>query len=181
MADFVILSQVSMNKLLLSIGTSVLLLLGIISPAFAQDTKMHPSGDATGLARSCEARESAIKNRSTHLTELAANVEIKFDKIAMSTETFYTDKVVPSGKTLSNYQDLVNDISAKKALVTTALNKAQADASSFSCASGTPKAQMTQFRLDMQNTKNALKDYRTSIRNLIVAVRSLRPSMTPKP
>lgn len=82
-------------------------------------------------------------------------------------------KVVPSGKTIANYDSLVADIQAKKSAVQTALSIAQNDANSFSCTGDDPKGQLTQFRKDMQAVKKALKEYRTSIKNLIVAVRSV--------
>lgn len=128
--------------------------------------------DATKL-KSCQAREEGIKQRSSQLIRLVTNMEEKFDKIAQRVKDYYTSKVVPSGKTVSNYAILVSDIQTKKAAVSTALTKAQNDATAFSCTSDDPKAQMTQFRVDMQAVKEALKDYRTSIKNLIVAVHSV--------
>ena len=123
--------------------------------------------------KSCQAKEATIKQRSDQLTKTAENMLEKFDNIATRVEKYYSDKVVPSGKTVSNYDALVADIAAKKVLVQTALTKAQTDALAFSCTSDNPKGQLTQFREDMQAVKKALKDYRTSIKNLIVAVRSL--------
>lgn len=126
-----------------------------------------------GMLRACQARESAVKNRMNHLVELATNMMNKFDKHAQRVEKYYTDKVLPTGKTVSNYDSLVSDISTKKIAVQNALTKAQNDINGFNCASGDPKALMTQFRQDMQATKKALKDFRTSIKNLIVAVHSV--------
>lgn len=123
--------------------------------------------------KACQAKEDAIKKRSDQLTKMANNMLDKFDKIAARVEKYYTDTVVPSGKTVSNYDALVADITAKKTAVQTALTKAQTDTLAFSCTSDNPKGQLTQFREDMQAVKKALKDYRTSIKNLIVAVRSV--------
>ncbi len=137
----------------------------------------HPNSsitrDTDGRLRACQAHEDAIKRRLTHLTNLVTNMETKFDAIATRVENYYTNKVVPRGKTVANYNTLVSDIQTQKTNVQTALKKAQTDANSFSCTSGSPKAQLTQFREDMQAVKEALKDYRTSIKNLIVAVHSV--------
>ncbi len=95
----------------------------------------------------------------------------KFDAIAKRVEDYYISKVVPSGKTVTNYDSLVSEIQNKKQATQTALGKAQTDANSFSCSGNDPKGQLTQFRTDMQTVKSALKDYRTAIKNLIVAVR----------
>lgn len=140
--------------------------------SIAQQTGEQPTS-ASGKLRSCQVREAAIKRRMEHLVRLATNMENTFDRHAQGVENFYTTKVVPSGKTVTNYSALVSDIAVKKAAVQTALSKAQTDVASFSCASGTPKSQMTQFRMDMRVVKRALKEYRASIKNLIVAVHSV--------
>lgn len=149
-------------------------------PGFRLGVVNKPATSEAKL-RACQARESAIKKRMESLIKLVANMESKFDSIATRVQTFYTTKVVPSGKTLPNYDDLVLDIATKKTAVTNALNKAQTDVNSFNCTTGDPKAIFNQFRLDMQDVKKALKDYRTSIRNLIVAVHSLGGGESPSP
>ena len=138
--------------------------------------------------KACQARESAIKKRSERLGQLANTMEEKFDAIAQRVEEYYTTKVVPSGKTVANYDSLVADIQTKKGSVQTVLSKTQANASSFSCTNDDPKGQMTQFKNDMRSVIKSLQDYRTSIKNLIVAVRSVTgttertyPSTSPKP
>ena len=78
-----------------------------------------------------------------------------------------------SGKTVSNYDALLADIQTKKSAVSTALQKGKDDFKSFSCTGDNPKGALTQFREDMQLVKQGLKDYRTSIKNLIVAVHSV--------
>lgn len=127
----------------------------------------------TGILRACQARESAIKTRMTHLTKFAENMMNKFDKHVTRVEKYYTEKVVPSGKTVTKYDSLVSDINSKKVVVQAALTKAQNDVSGFNCAAGNPKGAMTQFRQDMQTVKKALKDFRTSTKNLIVAVHTV--------
>lgn len=121
------------------------------------------------LLRSCQAREASIKKRMAQLTRLATNMETKFSSISVRVQDYYTS----SGKTLSNYDDLVADIQAKKDAVDSAIGTAKTNSDAFSCVSLDPKSQVNQFRLDMQAVKDALKEYRTSIKNLIVAVRSL--------
>ncbi len=132
-----------------------------------------------GQLRSCQARETAIKNRMQSLVDLVTNIEEKFSAIGKRVEDFYSTKVVPNGKTVSNYNTLVADIQTKKTAVDTSLASTKTDVSNFSCTNGDPKALYTLFRTNMQKVKQALKDYRTSIKNLIVAVHSVSP--TPKP
>jgi len=123
--------------------------------------------------RACQAREKGIKNRSTGLADLAKNMQDKFDVITRRVQDYYTNTVVPSGKTVTNYDALVSDISTKKTAVQAALVKAQNDVNGFACTSDNPKDTMMKFKDDMQAVKQALKDYRTSIKNLIVAVHSV--------
>lgn len=125
-----------------------------------------------GNLSSCMARESAIKNRMVHLVNLTTNMETVFDSIAARVENYYIDKVKSEGKTVSNYDSLVAAIATQKAEIAMAVANAQTDADSFSCAN-TPSSQALKFMQDMQSVKEALKKYRTSINNLIVAVRSV--------
>lgn len=130
----------------------------------------------TGQMTACQAKESALKKRMEQLTQLATTMQEKFSTISMRVEQYYSAKVLPGGKTVNNYSELVADIQAKKAAVHSAVTTAQTDTTNFTCNTG-PKEQLTQFRYDMQAVKTALKNYRTSIKNLIVAVRSVTGAM----
>lgn len=121
----------------------------------------------------CQNKKAAIDKRNNQLLRTANNMLTKFSQIADRVENYYTNKVVPGGKTVSNYDSLVAEITSKKSSVQTALNKAKNDFSAFSCTSDDPKGQITQFRVDMQSVKSSLKEYRTAIKNLIVAIRSV--------
>lgn len=142
--------------------------------AASQEGKQRAQNRLTDVKlRACQAKEDVIQKRADHLTQLATSMEGNFDKHAQRVEEYYTSKVVPSGKTVPNYDSLVADIQAKKTAVAAALSAAQSDANSFSCVGNDPKGQLTQFRQDMQTVKIALKEYRTSIKNLIVTIRSV--------
>jgi hypothetical protein len=121
----------------------------------------------------CQAKENVIKNRSTSLNGLVENMLEKFDAIALRVENYYTNTVIPSGKTVANYDVLLADIQTKKAAVQTALTKAKDDFKTFSCTGNDPKGALEQYRKDMQAVKQAMADYRTSIKNLIVAIHSV--------
>ena len=82
--------------------------------------------------KACQAREGAITKRMTHLIELVTTMEGKFDAIVQRGEEYYTSKVVPSGKTVTNHDTLVADIQTKKTAVATALTTAQANSTNFS-------------------------------------------------
>jgi hypothetical protein len=181
-------SQLTVLVFLFVLVTGSVLAAGKPSDAGAQAATGQAQTNLTeAKLRVCKARENAIKTRSSHLTQLTTTMETKFDAIAARVENYYTSKVIPSGKTVANYDALVADIQTKKAAVATALSAAQTDANNFSCAEVSPKEQLAKFRVDMQTVKSALKNYRTSIKNLIVAVHSVtgtdnkevKPSVSP--
>lgn len=149
----------------------------------------------SGTQRACEARQSAVTKRMTQLLRLSTNMLAVFQSHADRVQNYYLTKVLPAGLVVSNYDALVADIAAKKALVQTALAKAQADVGSFSCTDGVARTYLNSFRVNMQAVKTALKNFRTSVKNLTVAVsraaegleesedenESPKPTVTPSP
>jgi len=123
--------------------------------------------------RICQTKEARIRTRTKTIANLAENIFTKFNRIANQVENYYTNIVVPSGKKVSNYDELVAEIAAKKAIVQKDLAEANTDAEAFSCNSDNPKGQLIQIRTQMQTVKKHLKEYRTAIKNLIVAIRSV--------
>ena len=169
----------------LSIRQSIFILLVVLigAPVSAAPTST-PSTATTAKAKAttrladakltaCQSREAAIQKRSEQLVKLATNMQDTFTSIASRVKEYYTTKVIPSGETVDNYDDLLATIASKQEAVATALAKTQSDAMAFSCTSDDPKGQLTQYRTNMQTVKSALKEYRTSIKDLIVAIRSL--------
>jgi hypothetical protein len=123
--------------------------------------------------RVCQRMETAIQKRSARTADRAANMEKVFDSIAARVEAYYTNKLVPQGKTVANYDSLVGNIETKKAAVVVAVSTAQTYAASFNCSGEDPKGQIRAFRGDIQTVIKALKEYRTAVKNLIVALRSV--------
>lgn len=154
------------------------ILFSIIYLIFVPHTFAQTVGETNAKLKACQAKEGVIKNRLDSLTRLVENQETKFSSIAARVENHYTTKLVPKGEVLSNYLVLLADIMAKKTAVDQDLATAKTDAANFSCTNS-PKVQLNTFRTDMQTVKSALKAYRTSIRNLIVALMTLKSSPTP--
>ena len=176
----------------LSIALSVLLIpaSGMFASAYAAKPTNLPSRPAVsptvtegkltgGHLHACLAHENAIKNRSENMVNMGQNMETKFNNIALRVEQYYTDKALPNGEVVSNYSQLLTDIQAKKSAVDTDLTLGQTDATNFSCSSTDPKTQLTKFRTDMQTLIQGLKDYRTSIKNLIVAISTVSGAEAP--
>lgn len=122
-------------KTKLALASSLLALLLLAGPAIAHGAPSPFPSPRSGLSetrlRSCEARQDAVKTRMNSLVRLATNMETKFDSIAQRVKDFYTNTLVPSGKTLPNYDALVADIQAKKDVVTQDLADAQAKVDAF--------------------------------------------------
>lgn len=123
--------------------------------------------------QACKGIERALSNRSSHVASLAAQMVKTFSSIARGVENYYLNKAVPNGASLPNYDALVADITTKQNALTPLVDAAQQNAAGFSCTNNNPGAQMTQFRSDMQAVLQGLKDYKISVKNLIVAVRTL--------
>ncbi len=168
------------KSFLVFLGLFILLL--VLAPCvLAVSGKPKVTGKPVGVGntrvevklRACRAKENSIKKRMSQLEKLATKMLEKFSEIQGRVEKYYTEKVLPSGKTVTNYGALITETQTKKATVQAAIAKAKTNTAGFSCADDDPKEQMKQFREGMREVKSALKDYRTAIRNLIVAVRSL--------
>lgn len=162
--------------------TLFLITLSLASPTqtFAKNQAMNsrePRED--GRIRSCAAREKTLTTRMARLTNLATNMMTKFDGHVERIEKHYTTKILPKGAELSNYESLLANIKDKKAAVQVALAESQANTDAFKCESDDPKAQLQQFRSNMQTVKQALHQYRTSIKDLIVAINSIKVISTP--
>ena len=120
----------------------------------------------------CERVEAKITKRSEQLVNRANRMTDRFDKIAERVKEYYTEKLIPPGATIDNYDALVADVTAKGAAVDEALANAGSSIDEFDCNGDTPKGILALFRGDMRSVIAALKDHRTAVVNLIVAVRT---------
>lgn len=118
----------------------------------------------------CQNREKEITSKMTTLTTRGTDHLGVFTKIADRVEAFYTSK----GKTVANYDSLVADVNAKKAAAETAIANAKASGTTFSCTDPNPSMAAQQFKDSHAAVVKALQDYRTAIKNLIVAVKSVQ-------
>lgn len=123
--------------------------------------------------RICEARSKNISMRFNKLISMGNKSheaqEMRIEKV----DNYYNERLVPEGFSLDNYDDLKSDIDTKKANVKALLEKLQTNGQSFTCDSEDPKGQADTFRDDMKALISANKDYKTSVRTFVVAVRDL--------
>lgn len=119
--------------------------------------------------KQCQARETKIDNSIGRIRDRGQKQLDLFTTIATRTETFYAK----SGKTLSNYSALVSAVNSQKALAQKAVNNLSSQKLTFSCNGANPKAVGQAFKSALQTQNQALKDYRTAVKNLIVGVKSV--------
>lgn len=129
---------------------------------------------AAAKLKSCQHREKAINNIMTRISDRGQKQLTLFGTIATRTETFYTTK----GKTLSNYDALVADVNAKATAAQTVVSSTSTAGSGFTCDGTDPKAFVGAFKTSLKAEITALKDYRTSVKNLIVGVKSVQGTTT---
>ena len=120
----------------------------------------------------CENRSEKIKNRSERLANRAEKQLKNFTSIAERVDKFYLNRLVPKGVTVSNYDSLKADIEARKQEVKNAIEAAKAAVTGFDCSGDNPKGQLGTYRVEMKDAIAALKDFRISIKNFIVAIRT---------
>ncbi len=142
------------------------------TPSNGNGKTVGQNAKASGLATSCKAKIVAIVQRSNHMYDLAKVQERAFTKIALSVESFYSSKVTVKNITVPNYQVLVANIQAAEDSVLAAETKVSGDAVNLTCSTTSPQTMVLVFNTDMKAQISALKLYRISIVNLIVAVKS---------
>lgn len=114
--------------------------------------------------KSCKAHEANIRRIASHAAQQGQTQLAVFDKISMRTQDFATDKKL----TVPNLAQLLNDIKTKRAAVVAAIQKLRSTPS-FTCDKDAMSAGDT-LKMNIKAMRDALKDYRTSVKNLIVAV-----------
>lgn len=122
----------------------------------------------------CERRFVSISKRMESLVSKSVSMMGKFDAIVARVEEYYTTTAVPAGNQIDDYDSLVAEIASKKVMVEDAITATEESQLLFTCDSDEPKGLYTQFREDMKEVKSALHEYRFSIKDLIVAVRSAK-------
>ncbi len=117
----------------------------------------------------CQNREKVITNIMSRIADRGQKQITLFDTIAQRTEKFYTEK----GKVLANYDALVADITAKKAAAQAEVDTLKSTTVEFKCDGTDPKGVASGFKDSLKAENDALKAYKTSIKNLIVGVKSV--------
>lgn len=129
---------------------------------------------ADARLKACQNREKVITNIMSRIGERGQNHLNLFSTIADRTEKFYVSK----GKTLTNYDVLVADVDAKKAAAQTEVDTVKSTVVEFKCDGTDPKGVASSFKEELKAEIKALQAYRTSVKNLIVGVKSVQGTTT---
>lgn len=116
----------------------------------------------------CEARQHGITTRMGEMVTTSTSHVTIFSDVATQVEAFVTTKHL----TVANYASLVADVAAKQAAAEDALATAKASSTSFSCTDANPSLAGQQFKDAHAAVVTALENYRTAIKNLIVATKA---------
>lgn len=125
---------------------------------------------ADAKLKACENRQQAITNIMARLNDRGQKQIDLFSTIAERTEAFYKTK----GNTLANYDALVADVAAKKAAAQAAVDATKSVSGTFKCDGTNPKGVVSMFKTDLKAEITALNNYKTSVKNLIVGVKSVQ-------
>lgn len=126
--------------------------------------------------KACEKREKAITNIMARISNRGSRQLEVFTKISDRTQAFYADK----GNTLSNYEELVGEVTAKKEAAQTAVAAVTEASDDFTCDGDNPKAVADSFKANKKAMNAALKEYKTAVKDLIVGVKSVQSTTKPE-
>lgn len=116
--------------------------------------------------KACQNREKNVQNIMVRIASRGDKQIALFTSIAERVESFYLSKRL----TISKFDALTADILSKKAAAEAAVASLKSSDLTFKCDSDDPKGTAAVFKDLMKEEIDALKAYRTSVKNLIVAV-----------
>lgn len=118
----------------------------------------------------CQEREDHINDSMAAIGERGQNKIDLFSTIADRTKSFYLSE----GKLLAGYDALVATVDAKKAAAQAAVDAVISSGVTFDCEGDDPKGVASEFKTKVKAMNEALKEYRTAVKNLIVGVKSVQ-------
>lgn len=136
--------------------------------AQAQAIKTNKS-TPSGQNQACEARMANVQTRSQNMVHTATTLMSRIGAIETKVEEFYQNRLVNAGLELENFDDLQAQIQAKQRVVEMNMEDATKTAANFNC-NNDPRGQVNQFGTQMRTVTRAMNDYKTAVRNMLVAI-----------
>lgn len=118
----------------------------------------------------CQNRQKSITNIMSRIGDRGQKQLDLFSTITERAEKFYADK----GYNVENYEQLVADVAAKKAAAEAALQSLSSMSSTFDCEGDDPRAAIEAYHESRKAKIQALKEYKTAVKNLIVGIKSAK-------
>lgn len=118
----------------------------------------------TAKRKVCDNRQKGINTAMGRIVATRQSQVAHITDIAEKVKAFYAKK----GIELANYDALISDISAKKAAAVAAIDAIKPVAS-FDCGSDGPRADLQNFKDKRSAAIEAIKAYRSVVKNLITA------------
>ncbi len=138
-----------------------------VSTTVQQKQQVKTQAQLQARARICQQRQATITKIMSNVTTRVNNQLTLFNKIATNVENFYNSSA--SKHSVTNYSQLVQDINQARLQALSDQTNLDVNAS-FSCSANSPRGMVTTFQGYMKTEITDLQNYRTSIKNLIVAV-----------
>lgn len=120
--------------------------------------------------KACQRREAVITKLMSNLADRGTRQIEVFDKIADRTQAYYQEK----GLRLANYNSLVAEVDAKKNAAEAAVSSTKDTIVEFDCEGEDPRGTAAEFKENLKAQHQAMKAYKTSVKNLIVGVKSVQ-------
>jgi len=116
----------------------------------------------------CAAKAEGVNTAFKKITENRRRIFTRLTEISDKVQAFVTNKQL----TVENYDQLVATVTERKSTAEASINQVHA-VNTLSCNDiRSPKDQFKTFREKRQGSIDALKEYRTAIKKLILAVKS---------
>lgn len=116
----------------------------------------------------CKTREANINNRIARIADRSTKHLELFNEISERAQAFYESQDV----TVTNYDELVADVATKKTAAEATVAGMASTTAGFECEGENPKVTVEAFKTNLKASIEVLKDYRTSVKNLIAGIKS---------
>lgn len=121
-------------------------------------------------AKQCARRQTVVNSITARIAARSQKQLDLFTTIATRVETFYTK----SGKTLSNYDQLVAAVNTARTTAQQTVGTIKATTITLKCDGTDPNGAGASFKTALKSEIQALKAYRTAVKNLTVGVKSVQ-------
>ncbi len=119
---------------------------------------------------SCTARKSGVDQRVSSIAKNTADFQAKLDSIFTKVQTYKTDKNL----TVANYDSLVAAVNAAKAASATSQATLDSLKPTIDCTKDTNAQAVAAYRTAAQDSRDKLKAYMQSLKDLLKAVREAK-------